>query len=88
MRFGGSLAFLRDGFPMLFQTRPKVANFSRSGRLTSGDSDIDRRQGVLVQAKGLARQAFDAIAGNCCAEGAGSDAQPQSRVRFLIHENR
>ena len=73
---------------MLFQTRTKVANFSRSGRFASRDGDIDRRQGVLVQAKGLARQALDAIAGNCRAEGAGSDAQPQSRMRFLIHENR
>ena len=73
---------------MLFQTRAKVANFSRSGRFASRDGDINGRQAVLVQAKGLARQPLDAIAGNCGAEGARSDAQPQPRVRLLIHQNR
>ena len=71
---------------MLVQTRPKVAHFSRSRRFASGDGDIDRRQAMLVQTKGLARQALDAVARDGGAEGAGRDAQPQPRMSFLIDE--
>jgi hypothetical protein len=43
---------------------------------------------VLVQTKGLSREAFDAIAGDRGAEGARRDAQAQSRMGFMIGQDR
>ena len=42
---------------------------------------------MLVQTKGLAREAFDAIARYSGAEGARRDAQTQSRIRFIVGQN-
>ena len=42
---------------------------------------------MLVQTKGLAREAFDAIARYGGTEGARRDAQTQSRIGFMIGQN-
>jgi hypothetical protein len=42
---------------------------------------------MLVQTKGLSREAFDAIARYGGAEGARRDAQTQSRIGFMIGQN-
>ena len=60
----------------------------QAGRLSSGDGNIDRRQGVLVQAKGLTCKAFDAIARDRGAEGSCRDTQAQASVGFMIGQNR
>ena len=43
---------------------------------------------MLVQAKGFSCEAFDAVAGDGCAEGACRDAQTQSRIGFIIGQDR
>ena len=43
---------------------------------------------MLVQTKGLSCEAFDAIAGNGGAEGSRRYAQTQSRIGFMIGQNR
>ena len=43
---------------------------------------------MLVQTKGLSREAFDAIARDRGTEGSGCDAQPQSRKGFMIGQDR
>jgi len=73
---------------MLFQTRSKVANFSRSRRFTSGDGDVDGRQSVLVQAKRLARQALDAITRHGRAKRTRRDTQAKTRVRVGVDQHR
>ena len=42
---------------------------------------------MLVQTKGLAREAFDAVARYGGAEGARRDAQTQPRIGFMIGQN-
>jgi hypothetical protein len=73
---------------MFVEACAQVAYFSQSRRFSGGDGDIDRRQCVLVQAKGFSCEAFDAIAGDGCAERAGRDAQTQTRIGFMIAQNR
>jgi hypothetical protein len=73
---------------MLIQAR---AQFTRGGQARgapSGDGDIDRRQRVLVQTKGLTGKTLDAIARNRRTEGAGRDAQSQPRIGFMIGQDR
>jgi hypothetical protein len=43
---------------------------------------------MLVQAKGFASQAFNAIARYGRAEGTGRDREPEARVTFIIGKNR
>jgi hypothetical protein len=73
---------------MLLETGAQIV----PARLPSGgsrrDRDIDRRQGVLVQAKGLSCKAFDAIARDRGAEGSRRNTQTQASVGFMIGQNR
>ena len=73
---------------MLIQARAQILRAGRASRFARGDRDIDRGQGVLVQAKGFARDPFDAVAGDGGAEGARRDAQSQARIGFTIGQNR
>ena len=69
---------------MLIEAEAQFAGASRSRRVPGGHGNIDRRQGVLVQAKGLTCQAFDAIACHGGTEGARRDAQAQARMSFMV----
>ena len=73
---------------MLVQARAQIAQACLSRRLSRRDGDIDRRQGVLVQTKGLSCKAFDAIARDRGAEGSCRDTQAQASVGFMIGQNR
>jgi hypothetical protein len=67
-----------------------LAQFRRAGRsrgFSGGHGNIDRRQRVLVQAKGLSGEAFDAIACDRGSEGARRDAQAQPGTGFMIGEH-
>ncbi len=73
---------------MRFETRAQFAQLGLPRRIPCGDRDIDRRQCVLVQTKGLSGEAFDAIARDRGAKGARRYTQSQSRVRFMIGQDR
>ena len=60
---------------MPIEARAQFLQLGLSRGFPNGDGNIDRRQAVLVQAKGLARQALDAIAGHRRSEGARGDTQ-------------
>ena len=73
---------------MLVQTRAQILGLGTARGVARGDGDIDRRQGVLVQTKGLSCKAFDAVACDCGAESTRRYAQAQSRVGFMIGQDR
>jgi hypothetical protein len=78
---------LCDRFPVLFQTGAQFADLGHACRFPGGDGNIDRRQGLLVQAKGFSCQAFNAIARYGSAEDTRRDAQTQSRKGFMIGQH-
>ena len=69
---------------MHVQTRAQRSWARSAGGLARIHGDIDRRQRVLVQAKGLSREALDAVACNGGTKGARGDAQTQTRITFMI----
>ena len=69
---------------MLVEARTQFTGIGLTCSISRGDGDIDRRQGVLIQTKGLACEALDAIACDCRAEGSCRYAQTQSRIGFMI----
>ena len=73
---------------MLIEAGAQILGAGQSRRFSGGHGNIDRRQRVLVQAKGLARDPFDAIACYGGTEGARRDAQTQPGVSFMIGQNR
>ena len=73
---------------MLIETGAQVAALGRSRGFARRDRYIDRRQGVLVQAKRFPCQAFDAIALDGVAESARRNAQTEARIAFTIGQNR
>ena len=79
---------MRDRLPVLIQTRAQIAYLGLTRRVPCGNGDINRWQGVLIQTKGLSCEAFDAIACDRRAEGSRRDTQTQSRIGFMIGQNR
>ena len=77
---------------MLFQCFSRLARKSFGGRqarrVARGNGDIDRRQTVLIQAKGFPREPLDAVARHGGAEGTCRNCQTQSRITFMIAQNR
>ncbi len=73
---------------MHVQTRAQRSWARSAGGLARIHGDIDRRQRVLVQAKGLSREALDAVACNGGTKGARGDAQTQTRITFMIGHDR
>jgi hypothetical protein len=73
---------------MLVEAEAQIGRAGRSRGISGGHGNIDRRQRVLVQAKGLSGEAFDAIACNGGSEGARRDAQTQASMGFMIGQNR
>ena len=73
---------------MLVEARAQIAQACSSRGVSRRDGDIDRRQGVLIQPKGLSCKAFDAIARDRGAEGSRRDTQTQSRKGFMIGQDR
>ncbi len=73
---------------MLLQAQPQIPRLREPRRIARGDCHVDRRQAVLSQAKGLAREALDAVARNSGAESARRYRQSQSRRAGLIFEDR
>ena len=73
---------------MLVEAEAQIGRAGRSRGFSGGHGNIDRRQRVLVQAKGLAGETFDAIACHGGTEGARRDAQTQASMRFMIGQNR
>ena len=58
---------------MLIEAETQFAQGGRSRGFPGGHGNIDRRQGVLVQAKGFSGEAFDAIASYCGDKGSRRD---------------
>jgi hypothetical protein len=81
------LAFPRDLFPMSRQAGAKIAAGCEPRRFARSDRDVDRGQGVLVQAEGLACHAFDEIAGHGAAAAARGDCQSQACMIMVICEH-
>jgi hypothetical protein len=73
---------------MLVQACAQFTRGRQARRAAGGDGNIDRRQCVLVQTKGLTDKAFDAITRNGRTEGARRDAQSQPRKGFMIGQDR
>jgi hypothetical protein len=73
---------------MLLEAGAQILEAGLARRFARGHADIDRRQRVLIQTKGLSGEALDAVAGDGGAEGARCDAQAQSRIRFMIGQHR
>ncbi|HLZ98200.1 MAG TPA: hypothetical protein VKP66_09620 [Steroidobacteraceae bacterium] len=82
------LPSLRDVLPMSFQADAQISRRSHARRVPCRHSDVDRRQIVLVQTEGFARQALDAVSSHGGAEGAGRYRQSQTRITFMIGERR
>jgi hypothetical protein len=82
------LPSLRDLLPMLLKADSQIRRRSNARRVACGHSDVDRRQLVLVQAKGFSREAFDTVAGHGGAESASRYRQTQTRMTFMIREYR
>ena len=57
-------------------------------RITRGNRHIDRRECMLVQAERFAGEAFDAIPRDRRAEGAGCDREPETRMGFMVRQDR
>ena len=72
---------------MPVQAGTQIAQGCLPRRFAGGDGDIDRRQGVLVQAEGFSCETFDAIAGDRGAKGTGRYAQSQARMGFMIGQD-
>jgi hypothetical protein len=73
---------------MLVETRTQFAWAGLARRVSRRDGDIDRRQGILVQAKRLSCKAFDAIARDRSAEGSRRYTQTQASTGFMIGQDR
>ncbi len=73
---------------MLLQAAPQIARLREPRRIARRDGHVDRGQAVLRQAKGLAREALDAVARDGGAEGARRYRQTQARRPGLIFEYR
>lgn len=73
---------------MTLEAHAQVLEARQARCVSSGDGNIDRRQGVLVQAKGFSCEAFDAVARHGGAERARRNAQPQARIGFMIGQDR
>jgi hypothetical protein len=60
---------------MAIEARAQFLKLGQSRGVPNRDGNIDRRQGVLVHAKGFTRESFYFVAGNGGTEGARRDAQ-------------
>jgi len=70
-----ALPSLGDILPMFLETGSKLLRLRKPRGVACRHRDVDRRQHVLVQAKRLARQSLDTIAGHGSAERARRDRQ-------------
>ena len=73
---------------MRLEARAQLAGLGLPRRFPCGNRNVDRRQFMLVQTKGLSGEAFDAIARDRGAEGTRGYTQSQSRVSFMIGKDR
>ncbi len=73
---------------MLIETYAQFIQIRRSRGFSGRHGNIDRRQRVLVQAKGFACETLDAVARYGGPEGARCDAQSQPRMGGLVGQNR
>lgn len=73
---------------MFLEAGAQVFRLSKARSIARRHSDVDRRQIVLVQAKGFSRQALDAVARHGTTESAGRNRQSQARIIFMIGQNR
>jgi hypothetical protein len=73
---------------VIVETRTQFGGRGLTRRFPRRDGDIDRGEGILVQAKGLSCKAFDAIACDGSAEGSRRNAQAQARTGFMIGQDR
>ncbi len=73
---------------MPFQTGAQLLRGRAARRPLRGDRYIDRRERVLVQTKGLARQSLDAVAGDGAAEHACRDGESETGMSIMICEHR
>jgi hypothetical protein len=62
------------------EAEPERGIIAVSRPMAGVDDDVDRRQLLLMQPKGLARQSFDPIATHRIADGARADGQAEARV--------
>ncbi len=69
---------------MRIEARAQFRKLCLSRGFSNRDGNIDRRQGVLVQAKGFTGESFDTVAGDGAAEGSRRDAQTQPGIGFMI----
>jgi len=72
---------------MPLQTRAQVFGARSARGLACGDRHIDCGKRMLIQAEGLAREAFDAIPGDRRTEGTGSDRKPETRMGFMVRQH-
>ena len=73
---------------MSVEAHTEIIQLGRARGFPDRDGNIDRRQRVLVQAKGFTGESFDAVAGDGAAEDAGRYAQSQARIAFVIRQDR
>src|SRR5436305_10377856 len=78
------LPSLRDALPMLLEAASQILGGSHARCLSCRHRDVDRRQRVLVQAKGFSRQPLDTVAGHGVAEGPGRNRQTEARMTLMI----
>jgi len=72
---------------MLGQAVAQIARGGMSCGITRCNSDIDGRQGLLIQAKGFSRQALDTIARNGGSAAARRYGQAEPRMSFIVGQN-
>jgi hypothetical protein len=83
-----ALPSLRDALPMSLETGAQILRLRMTRGVARRHGDVDRRQVMLVQAKGFPGKALDAIARHGAPEGARCNRQAQSRMTFIVGQNR
>jgi hypothetical protein len=83
-----ALPSLRDVLPVLLEAGAQLFGLCVTSSIPRRHHHIDRRQTVLVQAKGLTRESFDPITCHRRAEGARRYRQSQAWTSFLIGHDR
>ena len=73
---------------MFLEAGAQVFRLGETRSVARGYGDVRRRQTMLVQAKGFPRESLDAVARHSGAEGARRNCQTQSRITFMIAQNR
>jgi len=85
---GACSHFPPDALPMPQQARAQIGRRRAARAVAHRHRDIDGREGMLVQAKGLAREALQEVARDRAAAGTRRYREPEAWMIFVVGEYR